>query len=354
MLLQKYFRYYSLGYIAGEGALVQIILNYKSYYEAFKIGIIDNGFTSVARVLFYPIFKDHTVCDENGTPYEADNTYSSRWGNGQIPIQIEIQQAASDNAMLREMIDYFENKVVPYEISDALKDEMYDAMVELVQQCDLRECKKTQLLKYYHDGKLGEFLARVFQRALLGNNKVAPTRKKKTASDEKSESLEEFNGLILNKRKKPETKVPEEIQDEELGYVLQLYAAYSEAYQVPVNSLEELDIVECREHLERQRKNYYLAETIHRKVRDSICDDEENGFAILKDEVETGIYEISRKKYLNGLEKADVVLDRAGMLPISVNTQNVMFNWIGAGEKKGICHMLVNEEKIEWVKKDAE
>ena len=334
--------------------MVQIILNYKSYYEAFKIGMIDNGFTAVARVLFYPIFKDHTVCDENGTPYEVDNTYSSRWGNGQIPIQIEIQQAASDNAMLQEMINYFDTKVVPYELSDALKDEMYDAMVELVQQCDLRESKKAQLLKYYHDGKFGEFLARAFQRALLGNNKVAPTRKRKTASDEKSESLEEFNGLILGKRKKPETEVPEEIQDEELGYVRELYSAYSNAHQVPVNSPEDLDPIKCREHFERQRKNYYLAETIHRKVRDSISDDEENGFTILKDEVETGVYEISRKKYPNGLEKADAVLDRAGMLPISVNTQNVLFNWIGAGEKKGVCHMLVNEERLEWVKKDAE
>lgn len=333
---------------------MQIILNYKSYYEAFKIGVIDNGFTAVARVLFYPIFKNHTVCDENGTPYEADNTYSSRWGNGQIPIQIEIQQAASDNAMLQAMIEHFNNKVVPYELSDALKDEMYDAMVELVEQCDLRESKKKQLLKYYNDGKIGEFLARVFQRSLLGNNKVAPTRKRKSASDEKSESLDEFNGIIRDRFRKPETEVPDEIQDEELGYVCELYSAYSDAHQVPVSSPEDLDGIECREHFERQRKNYYLAETIHRKVRDSICKDEDNGFATLKDEVETGVYEISQKKYPNGLEKANAVLDRAGIIPISVNTQNILFNWIGAGEKKGVCHMLVNENRLRWVKKDAE
>ena len=88
---------------------MQIILNYKSFYEAFKIGVIDSGFMAVARVLFHPIFKDHTVCDENGTPYEADNTYSSRWSNGQIPIQIEIQKAADDNAMLQKMINYFDS-----------------------------------------------------------------------------------------------------------------------------------------------------------------------------------------------------------------------------------------------------
>ncbi len=34
---------------------MKIILNYKSYYEAFKLGVTDNGVTDVARLLFYPI-----------------------------------------------------------------------------------------------------------------------------------------------------------------------------------------------------------------------------------------------------------------------------------------------------------
>lgn len=101
---------------------MQVILNYKSYYEAFRTGVIDNGFTPVAKVLFYPVFKDNTVCDENGTPYAVDNQNASKWGNGYIPIQTEIQQAVGDNDMLSKMITYFNEKVVPYEISDALKD----------------------------------------------------------------------------------------------------------------------------------------------------------------------------------------------------------------------------------------
>ena len=75
---------------------MQVILNYKSYYEAFRTGVIDNGFTPVAKVLFYPVFKDNTVCDENGTPYAVDNQNASKWGNGYIPIQTEIQQAVGD------------------------------------------------------------------------------------------------------------------------------------------------------------------------------------------------------------------------------------------------------------------
>lgn len=326
------------------------ILNYKTYYEAFKIGLIDNGFTAVAKVLFEPIFKEHTLCDNEGNPYEVNNTNASHWGNGQVPIQLEIQQAVSTNEMLDKLIKYFNDKVIPYEIADALKDDMLDAMAELVEKCDLTDKRKKALLAFYSKGECGEFLARTFQRALLGNNKVAPTRRKKAASDEKSESLEEFRKLI----KKPETEVPEEIQSDELGYVRELYAAYEDAYKVPVRNTEDLDGIECRDHFQRQRKNYYRAETIHRKVRDSVGLDEDNGFSGLKDEVESGVYEVCSMNYSNGLERANTVLDRAGLLPLSVNTENALFNWIGASEKKGICHMLVNEDRLKWVKKDAE
>lgn len=65
-------------------------------------------------MLFYPVFKDNTVCDENGTPYAVDNQNASKWGNGYIPIQTEIQQAVGDNDMLSRMITYFNEKVVPY------------------------------------------------------------------------------------------------------------------------------------------------------------------------------------------------------------------------------------------------
>lgn len=52
----------------GRRYLVQIILNYKSYYDVFKLGVVNNGFKPVAEVLFYPLFHPHTLCDANGTP----------------------------------------------------------------------------------------------------------------------------------------------------------------------------------------------------------------------------------------------------------------------------------------------
>ena len=37
---------------------------------------------------------------------------------------------------------------------------------------------------------------------------------------------------------------------------------------------------------------------------------------------------------------------------ISSNTEQIMYNWIGPGEKMGVCHMLVNDERLEWVESD--
>ncbi len=333
---------------------MQVILNYKSYYEAFKLGVVNSGFKPVAEVLFYPLFHPHTITDENGEPYEVDSQNSSRWGNGQIPIQKEIQTVAGENETLAVMIEYFNTKVVPLELSDGLKDEMLDAMVELVQNCDLRDSKKKQLLKYYEKNEIGEFLARVFQRALLGNNKVATSRRKISASDENVASADEFNELVRGKYKKPKTVVPKTIQTHELGYVGQLYSAYGQTAGVQVDKMEDLDSINYRQHFDRQRKHYYLAETIHRKIRDSVRKDEEDCFDVLKDEIETGIYLTSCSSFSNPVERVDKVTERASNVMISTNTEKVLYNWIGPGEKMGVCHMLVNDERLRWVKEDGE
>ena len=67
---------------------MQVILNYKSYFEAFRLGVVNNGFKPVAEVLFYPLFRSHILLDE------VNSQNASRWGNGQDPIQKEIQDAA--------------------------------------------------------------------------------------------------------------------------------------------------------------------------------------------------------------------------------------------------------------------
>ena len=86
------------------------ILNYKFFYEAFRLGVIDDGFTSVARLLFFPLFDpmgEIIFCDENGIPYEVNNKNSSAWGNGTEPIPQIIQAEIGKNETLAILIKYF-------------------------------------------------------------------------------------------------------------------------------------------------------------------------------------------------------------------------------------------------------
>jgi hypothetical protein len=54
---------------------------------------------------------------------------------------------------------------------------MYEAVVGLVTNCeDVSETAKKALLKVYNSGEKLEFLARVFQRAVRGENKVVSKR----------------------------------------------------------------------------------------------------------------------------------------------------------------------------------
>ena len=118
--------------------------------------------------------------------------------------------------------------------------------------------RKKQLLKYYENGQIGEFLARVFQRALLANNKVTASKGKKSASDESSQSLDEFNNLIKGKLRKPKTVVPDEIRTDELPYVSQLYRAYGKTCNVDVKDRADLVVLDYKDHFEQQRKTYYM------------------------------------------------------------------------------------------------
>lgn len=330
---------------------MQVILNYKAYYEAFRIGVIDDGYTPVTRVLFFPLFDPKgsiIVCDENGVPYEAGNKNSSAWCKGQDTIPKNIKTAIGKKETLEVMIKYFTSPSFAELIVDATADEMYEAMVNLVSSCDISDSKKKGLLKYYNSGAKLEFLVRVFQRAVLGNNKVTSAKRKKKAADSENDSLDEFNNLV--RKKKPKTVVPESIQPVELTYVEELYAAYGKTCGVSdICEPEDLNPLNFREHFERQRKNFYLAETVHHETRDAVRPGETDPFEELKDEIEEGIVEIEHKSYENPVEKVDAVMAKAPEVLISTAVDKATFNWIGPGEKKGVCHMLVNDERMKWV-----
>ena len=329
------------------------MLNYKSYYEVFKLGVVDGGFTPVARMLFFPLFDlkgDIIVCDENDIPFEVTNKNASAWGHGVEPIPLNIQRAIGKNEALDALINHFGSEGFRAEISDAKEDEMYEAMVSLVEECEnVPDSKKMVLLKYYKGPGSYEFLARVFQRALLGDNKVASSKSRNKAADKDTAAVKEFDALV--RRKKPLAKVPRRIQKPEIPYVMQLYAAYSDATGKPIVKASDLDALDYRDDFERHRKNYYMAELVCRETRDAVRPDEASPAEALKEEMDEGIYETRHRTYDNALLKVNAVMEQASRVQISSWIDDATFKWVGPSEKKGVCHILVNDERFKWVEK---
>ena len=326
---------------------MEIILNYKSYYEAFMLGVLDSGYTAVSKLLFTPLFAPHTIVNDEGVPFEADDsTYAARWAHGYIPIHKNIKKAADKKETLEMYVDYFTNTIVPNELSETTMDEMLEAMVDLVNNCNLPPNKKKQFLKYYNNGEIGEFLARIFQRALLGENHVASEKDKISAADSNVEAMNEFAELVV--KKKPELFFPHNIRDHEI-YVNQLYAAYEKKTGKKVRKRNDVSRAGYTEHFDTQRKWYYYAETIRREIRDSMKIEDGDCFKDLKNEVEAGIYHASHKTYADPVERIDKVTERACDVNVSPNTQRELYNWIGPPELMGVCHMLVNDERLKWV-----
>lgn len=126
---------------------------------------------------------------------------------------------------------------------EATEDEMYEAVIILVRNCDIPDSAKDKLLKEYNSGDHLAFLVHVFQRAIRGENKVVSKQRKKKAADNDVDSVKEFNKLV--RKKKPETVVPATVQPPELTYVTQLYSAYITTGNGPnISKPEDLDVLE--------------------------------------------------------------------------------------------------------------
>jgi len=147
--------------------------------------------------------------------------------------------------------------------------------------------------------------------------------------------------------------VPQEHEDIELTYIKELFSVYSETIRYKISSISDLtSFARYLNHFQNQRKSFFAAETIRRFVRDTFSDNDE--FDVLKEEVYEGILEICLQDYDNGFERLTTTLQAATQISTSKSLLDSKLHYVGNTERKGICHMLVNDKKIKWVTDDGE
>ena len=128
-----------------------------------------------------------------------------------------------------------------------------------------------------------------------------------------------------------------------MPYVKQLLKVYSkEAGQVYETQEDLKNNQKLYKHFMRQREGVFSAQSLKRFARDELLN--EDSYNSLKGQVEFGIMDVYENEYSSELERVKETTKQANSLGISCEE----IKDVTIYDKTGMCHELVNDEKIIW------
>ena len=152
-----------------------------------------------------------------------------------------------------------------------------------------------------------------------------------------------FGGGI---KKRPTFEKPSEQlkkSEKTMPYVKQLLKVYSkEAGQVYETQEDLKNNQKLYKHFMRQREGFFSAQSLKRFARDELLN--EDSYNSLKGQVEFGIMDVYENEYSSELERVKETTKQANSLGISCEE----IRDVTICDKTGMCHELVNDEKIIW------
>jgi hypothetical protein len=139
-------------------------------------------------------------------------------------------------------------------------------------------------------------------------------------------------------------KPPTTIAAGESRYVTQLLGAYAEHTGKPVADPSAVPTPTLKGHFNRQREAFYQAESLRVFARDSVP----NGtFEALQQDIFDGVIDSHDAAHPDGYQKVCNVTKVAREVQI---TANALISCAQPKDRDGICHQLVNEERLWWTK----
>lgn len=209
--------------------------------------------------------------------------------------------------------------------------------------------KKNGLQGEYPENECQELLESI----LLSICNYSEKQKKPSSPFEDSFNLiNDIDKKIEQLPRPTQVSIPNKATNNEELYINELFAAYGDAESIDGFCDTNLkNYPEYKEDLEDRRVDYYAAVSIERGVMELNADNLASQFDILKNETLDGVKDTARKKYLNGYEKMLSVMEHATSLPLNEYLLRKSPYWISGKIKKGVCHHLVNDGKLRWVKK---
>lgn len=140
------------------------------------------------------------------------------------------------------------------------------------------------------------------------------------------------------------SKPPAAVGSGESRYVTQLLGAYSEHTSAPVTDPSTIPQQKLKDHFRRQREAFYEAEALRVFARDNVP---AGTFESLQNDIYDGVIDTHDQTHPDGYQKVCAVTQVAQQMQI---TANALITCTNPKDRHGICHQLVNDERLWWKK----
>ena len=261
-------------------------------------------------------------------------------------VNQQIREHSQDDAVLKSIPAYFQEKIVSQLLKGSRPDLLHRLTARVKTDSFTSPEKKEKLLSYAKEKKTALFLAGVYLQSLQPPNVLSEEARIKAESKKDDAKC---HPLDIG-------EISDEVGITEKRYTDALKEIYAE--QTNMAGFQDDDFANYpswHRHFIRQRRDYWAAEAIRRGTRDIYGDEEEEYFTILTQEIFDGVIDVWEAPYNYGIDRLRDVLQAAIQTPVNQCWLSKDTVWIGNSQKKGVCHVLVNEGRIDgWVKKDGE
>ena len=306
----------------------------------------EKDMSTISRSFLKLITDCDGVRDREGKKYSFKPKELIEFFKGEASIYPNIKAAVKNQKVTNHIWFCFEDLIKNLLGENVNKQNaVYKELIELINRDITDSNIKKSLLNHKNLSSLGSSL---FIYAIQNENKTNP----KKGKSKRELSIQETQNKIIELIKKLpiQINIPKEIKETEITYVSAILEAFAEDAEVAVITKDELvlkdEYKKYRDKLERFRSDFYKAESIRESLKDTVLEKEIGTFQKLEDETYAAIIDKVEEDYPTSYKRLTSVLNH--VTTVSLNSLISTANWIGNSEKKGICHILVNEKRIKW------
>jgi hypothetical protein len=287
---------------------------------------------------------------------DISKTQATYLKQGTSPVPDKFVEIAQRKNAAADVSSCFAINIIP-NIPKSSLNMVLDGVLSLIQD-DASIGKTTQksFQRLRKEKAPADFLAEAFILAVqTGQNKVDYSME---VSDELTPVLKDVDLIQAKLNALPKVKPiepPKKPGASEQRYIGALFEAYDDA-STESNPPSE-DITKYPKYdkdLKQRRIEFFAAEAVRRGTRENFhSNNADNLFGELMSETLSGIADIHAMDYKHGYARLLSVMNHATVLHLDKCILGRIPEWVGANQKKGVCHMLVNDGQIKgWVDDD--